>query len=87
LHFFSIKRIGDLQALSVASLCLEFASGMMKDFLQPRPGYIPKFPTNIAAPIVQQAFSPLPLNTPDQEKLAVPCVGFGCLHTESYSVA
>ncbi len=33
----SLKRIGDLQALSVAPLGLEFAPGMVKAFLHPRP--------------------------------------------------
>ncbi len=34
----SLKRIGDLQALSVAPSCLEFAPGMVKAFIHPRPG-------------------------------------------------
>ncbi len=38
----SLMRIGDLQALSVAPLCLEFAPGMVKAFLHPRPCYVPK---------------------------------------------
>ncbi len=38
----SLKRIGDLQALSVALSCLEFAPGMVKAFHHPRPGYVPK---------------------------------------------
>ncbi len=43
----SLKRIGDLQALSVAPSCLEFAPGMVKAFLHPRPGYVPKVPANV----------------------------------------
>ncbi|KAL0181751.1 hypothetical protein M9458_024157, partial [Cirrhinus mrigala] len=42
----SLKRVGDLQALSVAPSHLEFAPGMTKAFLYPRPGYVPKVPTN-----------------------------------------
>ncbi|CAM4711693.1 unnamed protein product [Leuciscus chuanchicus] len=63
----SLKRIGDLQALSVAPSCLEFAPGMVKAFLHPRPGYIPKVPTNVARPIVLQAFCPPPFQNADQE--------------------
>ncbi|KAL0159107.1 hypothetical protein M9458_047183, partial [Cirrhinus mrigala] len=37
----SLKRVGDLQALSVASSFLDFAPGLSKAFLYPRPGYIP----------------------------------------------
>ncbi len=44
----SLKRIGDLQALSVAPSCLEFAPDMVKAFLHPRPGYVPKVPANVA---------------------------------------
>ena len=69
----SIKRIGDLQALSVAPSCLEFAPGMVKAFLHPRLGYIPKVPTNVGGPIVLQAFYPPPFNTPDQENLNLLC--------------
>ncbi|XDV19881.1 hypothetical protein PO909_025279 [Leuciscus waleckii] len=54
----SLKRIGDLQALSVAPSCLEFAPGMVKAFLHPRPGY---------RPIVLQAFCPPPFQNADQE--------------------
>ncbi len=38
----SLKKVSDLQALSMAHLDLEFAPGMAKAFLYPRPGYIPK---------------------------------------------
>ncbi|XDV42419.1 hypothetical protein PO909_011085 [Leuciscus waleckii] len=63
----SLKRIGDLQALSVAPSCLEFAPGMVKAFLHPRPGYIPKVPTNVVRPLVLQAFCPPPFQNADQE--------------------
>ncbi|CAM4662369.1 unnamed protein product [Leuciscus chuanchicus] len=63
----SLKRIGDLQALSVAPSCLEFAPGMVKAFLHPRPGYIPKVPTNVVRPVVLQAFCPPPFQNADQE--------------------
>ncbi len=48
----SLKRIGDLQALSVAPSCLEFAPDMVIAFLHPRPGYVPKVPANVARSIM-----------------------------------
>ncbi|KAL0194499.1 hypothetical protein M9458_008071, partial [Cirrhinus mrigala] len=41
----SIKRVGDLQALSVNSSCLEFRPADSHVVLRPRPGYVPKVPT------------------------------------------
>ncbi|KAL0173115.1 hypothetical protein M9458_033426, partial [Cirrhinus mrigala] len=38
----SVKRVGDLQALSVNSSCLEFRPGDSYMILRPRPGYVPK---------------------------------------------
>ncbi|KAI2645832.1 ORF V: Enzymatic polyprotein [Labeo rohita] len=38
----SIKRVGDLQALSVNSSCLEFGPAYSHVVLRPRPGYVPK---------------------------------------------
>ncbi|KAL0195548.1 hypothetical protein M9458_009120, partial [Cirrhinus mrigala] len=64
----SLKRVGDLQALSVAPSHLEFAPGMTKAFLYPRPGYVPKVPTNTPQPVVLQAFCPPPFREPDQQK-------------------
>ncbi len=62
----SLKRIGDLQALWVAPSCLEFAHGMVKAFLHPRPGYVPKVPANVAMSIMLQAFCPPPFQNVDQ---------------------
>ncbi|XP_051756294.1 uncharacterized protein LOC127516053 [Ctenopharyngodon idella] len=69
----SLKRTGDLQALSVAPSYLEFAPGMVKAFLHARPGYVPKVPTNVPGPIVLQAFYPPPFGNSDQEKLNLLC--------------
>ena len=69
----SLKRIGDIQALSVSPSCLEFSPGMVKAFLHPRPGYVPKVPTNPVRPVVLQAFCPPPFLTSDQEKLNLLC--------------
>ncbi|KAI2646378.1 ORF V: Enzymatic polyprotein [Labeo rohita] len=40
-----VKRVGDLQALSVNSSCLEFGPANSHVVLRPRPGYVPKVPT------------------------------------------
>ncbi len=50
----SLKRVGDLQALSVAPTHLDFAPGMAKAFLYPRPGYVLKVPSSAPQPIVLQ---------------------------------
>ncbi len=50
----SLKRVGDLQAFSVAPSCLEFAPGMSRDFLYPRPGYVPKVPSVVPRLVILQ---------------------------------
>ncbi|XP_026100385.1 uncharacterized protein LOC113071237 [Carassius auratus] len=69
----SLKRVGDLQALSVSPTCLEFAPGMVKAFLYPKQGYVPKVPTVVPRPIVLQAFCPPPFASSDQEKSNLLC--------------
>ncbi|KAI2645311.1 Transposon Ty3-G Gag-Pol polyprotein [Labeo rohita] len=69
----SLKRVGDLQALSVAPSFLDFAPGLAKAFLHPRPGYIPKVPSSAPRPVVLQAFCPPPFQEPDQQKLNCMC--------------
>ncbi len=69
----SLKRIEDLQALSVAPSCLEFAPGMVKAFLHSRPGYVPKDPANVARLIILQAFCPPPFQNADQERHNLLC--------------
>ncbi len=56
----SFKCVGDLQALSVSESCTEFAPGLVKAFLRPRPGYVPKvLSTSFRSQVVVlQAFSP-----------------------------
>lgn len=39
----SLKKVGDIQALSVASSSLDFATGDVRAILHPRMDYIPKF--------------------------------------------
>ncbi|KAL0164598.1 hypothetical protein M9458_040351, partial [Cirrhinus mrigala] len=69
----SLKRVGDLQALSVAPSFLDFAPGLSKAFLYPRAGYIPKVPSSAPRPVVLQAFCPPPFWDPDQQKLNCMC--------------
>jgi hypothetical protein len=42
----SLKRVGDLQALSISPSCMDFAPGLVKVLLRPRPDYIPKVASN-----------------------------------------
>ncbi len=69
----SLKRVGDLQALSVAPSYLDFAPGLAKVFLYPRAGYTPKVPTTAPRPVVLQAFHPPPFRDSDQAKLNCMC--------------
>ncbi len=77
----SLKRVGDLQALSVAPSFLDFAPGLAKAFLYPRAGYVPKVPSSTPRPVVLQAFCPPPFMEPDQQRLIV-CVQ--CEHFDAY---
>ncbi|KAI2665230.1 UDP-sugar-dependent glycosyltransferase 52 [Labeo rohita] len=52
---------------------LDFAPGMAKAFLYPRPGYIPKVPSAAPRPVVLQAFCPPPFQDSDQQKLNCMC--------------
>jgi hypothetical protein len=64
----SLRRVGDLQALSSAPSFIDFAPGKAKVFLYPRAGYVPKVPTVVPQPVVLQAFCPPPFGDPDQER-------------------
>ncbi|KAI2667001.1 Non-reducing polyketide synthase PKS8-1 [Labeo rohita] len=64
----SLKRIGDMQALSISPSCLDFAPGMVKVILHPHPDYLPKVPFSAAHPVILEAFCPPPFITPEQEK-------------------
>ncbi|KAL0204548.1 hypothetical protein M9458_002566, partial [Cirrhinus mrigala] len=62
----SVKRMGDLQALSVSPSCLEFGPGDSKVILKPRHGYVPKVPsTPFRAQVI--TLSALPSSEEDQE--------------------
>ncbi len=55
----SVKRVGDLQALSVNAACLEFGANDYKVILKPRLGYVPK--------VLSTPFSALSPSTSSQE--------------------
>ncbi len=67
----SVKRVGDLQALSIDDLCIEFGPGDCRLTLKPRKGYVPKvLSTSFKAQVITlSAFCPEtpagtePLNT------------------------
>ncbi len=67
LEISSLKRVGDLQALSVAPTHLYFVPSMAKAFLNPQAGYSPKVPSSAPQPIVLQTFCPPPFREPDQQ--------------------
>ncbi len=67
----SVKRVGDLQALSVNPVCLEFGPNDSKFVLKPRLGYVPKVLSTLfrAQVITLSAFFP---PTSSQESLLCP---------------
>ncbi|KAK3530888.1 hypothetical protein QTP70_004404 [Hemibagrus guttatus] len=69
----SLRRVGDLQALSVAPTCLEFAPDMSKAILHPRAGYVPKVPRMAGRLVILQAFCLLPNESTEQERLHLLC--------------
>ncbi len=69
----SLKRVGALQALAMSPTCLEFAPGGVKAILHHRPGYVPKVPSNVAGPVVLQAFHPPPHVLAEEERLHLLC--------------
>ncbi len=62
----SVKRVGDLQALSISPACLEFGPNDSKVVLKPRHGYVPKvLSTPFRAQVI--TLSALPLSEEDRE--------------------
>ncbi len=78
----SLKRVGDLQALSVAPSFIDFAPGLAKAFLYPHAGYVPKVPSSVPRPVVLQAFCPPPFREPDQENPNCMCEHWTHMSTE-----
>ncbi len=71
----SLKRVGDLQALSVSEMCMDFAPGLVKVTLWPRPGYIPKIlSTSFRSQVVTlHSFHPPPFASSEDERLHMLC--------------
>ncbi len=71
----SLKRVGDLQALSISEMCMDFAPGLVKVTLRPRPGYIPKvFSTSFHSQVVTlHSFHPPPFASSEDENLHMLC--------------
>ncbi len=67
----SLKRVGDLQAFSVSETCMDFAPGLVKVTLRPRPGYIPKvLSTSFRSQVVTlHSFHPPPFASSEDERL------------------
>ncbi|CAM4725520.1 unnamed protein product [Leuciscus chuanchicus] len=61
----SVKRIGDLHALSVSAACMEFGPNDSKVILKPKHGYVPK---SLNTPFRAQVISLSALPVPDEEK-------------------
>ncbi len=66
----SLKRVGDLQAFSVSETCMDFAPGLVKVTLRPRPGYIPKvLSTSFRSQVVTlHSFHPPPFASSEDER-------------------
>ncbi len=75
LALMSLKRVGDLQAFSVSETCMDFAPGLVKVTLRPRPGYIPKvLSTSFRSQVVTlHSFHPPPFASSEDERLHMLC--------------
>ncbi len=71
----SLKRVGDLQAFSVSETCMDFAPGLVKVTLRPRPGYIPKvLSTSFRSQVVTlHSFHSPPFASSEDERLHLLC--------------
>ncbi len=58
----TVKRVGDLQALSVSTSCVEFGHNNCKVILKPRHGYVPKV---LSTPFRAQLITLLALPGPE----------------------
>ncbi len=71
----SLKRVGDLQPFSVSETCMDFAPGLVKVTLRPRPGYISKvLSTSFRSQVVTlHSFHPPPFASSEDERLHLLC--------------
>ncbi len=81
LALMSLKRVVDLQALSVSEMCMDFAPGLVKVTLRPRPGYIPKvLSTSFRSQVgTLHFFHPPPFASSEDEKLHTRFGHWSCL--------
>ncbi len=71
----SLKRVGDLQAFSVSETCMDFAPGLVKVTLRPRPGYIPEVLSTLfrSQVVTLHSFHPPPFASSEDERLHMLC--------------
>ncbi len=71
----SLKRVGDLQALSVSEMCMDFAPGLVKVTSRPRSGYVPKvLSASFRSQVVTlHSFHPPPFASGEDERLHMLC--------------
>ncbi len=71
----SLKRVGDLQALSVSEICMDFAPGLVKLTLRPRPGFVPKvlFASFCSQVVTLHSFYPPLFASGEDERLHMLC--------------
>lgn len=71
----SLKRVGDLLALSVSEMCMDFAPGLVKVTLRSRSGYVPKvLSTSFHFQVVTlHSFHPPPFASGKDERLHMLC--------------
>ncbi len=69
----SLKRVGDLQALSISKMCMDFAPGLVKVTLRPWPGYVPKvLSTSFRSQVVTlHSFHSPPFASGEDERLCM----------------
>ncbi len=72
----SLKRVGDLQAIS--KVCMDFAPGLVKVTLPPRPGYVPKVlsPSFRSHVVTLHSFHPPPFASGEDETLHMLCLSY-----------
>ncbi len=71
----SLKRVEDLQALSISEKCMDFVPGLIKMTLRPRPGYVPKvLSTSFRSQVVTlHSFHPPPFSRGWKASRALSC--------------
>ncbi len=67
----SLKWVGELQALSISEMCMDFAPGLVKVTLRSRPGYIPEvlFASFRSQVVTLHSFHPPPFVSGEDERL------------------